>query len=137
MKINGRAIVKKASKWYKGSFTDGVFTPELEISDITDVEDHLDYTTLKNYIKYSGLVWSKTLEKDTLRKLKLTVVFVYDSIREGLNAEGRLTAKVWNELFFGNKNPKCQKCQNKCKQSSRVEMHTCPSYKPKVKVVKK
>ena len=137
MKIDGPAIAKKASKWFKGTFTDSVFTAECEVSDIKDVEDHSDYISLKDYIKYSGTNWSKTFEKDVLRKLKLTVVFIRDNIHDGLNAEGRLTAKAWNTLFFGNKNPKCQKCVNKCKQSSRVDMHTCPQYKPKPKVVKK
>jgi hypothetical protein len=94
------------------------------------LENPNDFKSLIDFSKIIGYPLTTKETKNILKKLNMRSLYVYDE-PPILSDKGTLTKPQWEKYWFRYIHPKCLKCINKCKESSRVDIIKCPKYKEK------
>jgi len=112
-------VVKKNSKWFRGSVNNYIFTSTSEIKGLKDVDNVSSYIPLGEYMKKNN---SGILTKDLILK-KLDVELIY------ISEEPFTTKKEFGKSWWKEKNTICISCIKTCKQSSRASVISCSEFK--------
>lgn len=116
------AVIKKGSKWYRGFINGDAFEEKEEIQKLADVQEISEYQTLKMYLRSYGV--DVSLCDVVMKNLDCDSVYILDMPVD-------LTIPQFTKWWWSFINPICKDCIGKCKQSSRVILHYCPSFKKK------
>lgn len=118
-KLKISVVIKKNKKWIAGYLSNGIFTENLEVKKLADIKEHTDYITLKKFLK--NLQMDDEYDK-ILEKLDCESVYV---LEKPINPSGEEFENYW----WSQINDLCKDCIKLCKQSNKVIIEKCPSYK--------
>jgi len=123
MQINESVVVKKDKKWYIGYVKGYTFHKTGEVKKLADVKNVTNYVTLAKYIKMKNKNYDvKQIVPFILANTGLDTIYVLD---KPINPDNKEMENFW----WSNINEICEKCEWMCKQSSRVILHNCASFK--------
>lgn len=112
------AVIKKGGKWFIGFIKpDGEFKEKDTIKKLSDVKELSNYMTLKRFLK--NMKAPEDYENVILKKLDAQSVYVLDK-------PIGLTRKEWEQWWWAEFHELCKECFFDCKQSYRVDIHSCP-----------
>lgn len=104
-----KAIVTKRWKSWIGTIHDNEFIWQAEWLD--ELPDN--YISLHEFLQLTNPKQTKKQSEKTRREIGYTKVFIY--VED-------------NDEYWAYINHKCRTCKRKCKQSSKVEVVSCPQY---------
>lgn len=123
MELRESVVVKKNKKWYIGYIAGYKFYQSSEIKKLSDVKNVTNYITLAKYIKNQNKNYNvKQTISLILNKTGLDSIYILD---KPINPSDEEFENHW----WSNVNKTCKKCEWMCKQSSKVKLFKCSSFK--------
>ena len=111
--------IMKGNKPFKGNFTfykrKPLFEPKVPVKKPENVKNFKEYREFFENQYVFGVDMNKKETKKYLSKMNVNVLYFLDEDVE----------------FWKYKNARCQKCVEKCKQSSRSRLENCDNYREK------
>lgn len=123
MEIKESIVAKKNKKWYIGYIKGYKFHKKSEVKKLSDVKNVTNYITLAKYIKNKNKNYN--IEQNIsfiLNKTKLDSIYI-------LNKPINPDVKEFENYWWSDINEICKKCSCICKQSSKIKLHKCTSFK--------
>ena len=123
MKLKESVVVKYDKKWYIGYITGYIFHKTSEVKKLNDVKNVTNYITLAKYIKNTNKNYDiKQTMSLILNKTGLDSIYILDK-------PIKPDDKEFENYWWSNINEICKKCGWMCKQSSKVKLYNCSSFK--------
>ena len=115
------AVIKRRGKWLVGFIRpNGEFKMKGIITKLSDVKEMSNYMTLKKFLKIKSEGKApENFHKEVLKKVDAQSIYVLDKPID-------LTQKEWEQWWWAEFHKLCKRCQFECRQSHRVEIHSCP-----------
>ena len=107
--MSEQAICKKRGKTWVGTLTGTTFKPLKE----WESDKPNDYIRLHDFLLLTNPKQTKKQSEESRKEIGWTEVYIYVAD---------------NGDYWAYTNHKCNTCTKKCKQSSKVEILTCPQY---------
>jgi len=121
LEIGTKVVANVDGKWYIAEISkSGNLTKKKQIKKLGDVRENT--VTLKSFVKDHKI---DVNTNDILSKLKCKSLYILTESGESKLDE---SIKSWEKRFWAQKNPLCNTCKNKCKQSHRVDVIYCRKY---------
>ncbi len=130
IRFTNKVIVRRGKKYWIGSVKRMKFIKEEDLISL-DILDKLElrYIPLEEYVKISGYDATKKIVNELRKKIGYTEIWVFDPLLVVNKTTKNIPEKKWLSYWYKNINVRCQKCVHECKQSSRVTLLSCPTYK--------
>ena len=113
-------VCKLRDQWFIGFIKGNKFIIKKEVAKLGDVKEASSYVGLKTWLKRKGR--DVALAEKIMKKHGASSMYILERPIEPTDEE--FETYWWDTI-----NRKCQKCQGECKQSSKVIIERCPSYK--------
>ena len=120
MKFEDYVVVKQGNDWLIGKIKGYKFTPYQQVKKLSDVKDVSSYISLKKYITKNK--FKPSLAKLLLKKTGLKSIYILDK-------PAYIDEDEWDNYWWKEENIKCIKCEKDCKQSSYVDIVSCPDFR--------
>jgi len=123
MQIKESVVIKQNKKWYIGYIEGYKFYKKSEVKKLLDVKNVTNYITLAKYIKNKNKNYDvKQTVSLILNNIGLDSIYILD---KPINPN----TKEFKNYWWSDLNNICKKCHWGCKQSSRVILNSCKSFK--------
>lgn len=110
---------KKDNKWFAGYLDNNQYYVNKEFKKLSEIKQFSNYVKLDTYLK------NKKKDTNKIKKLlESNSVYILEKPVFPVSESNEFNNYWWSEI-----NPLCEDCEKECKQSSKVIVEACKSYK--------